>query len=317
MPPTPPFQRYAETRRILDDPAYEPWFLRFRANSTGPNATTTVSPKCDNSTAAARKCTELYHTQEQSPMFPSAPADRGECDAPGCNCGTKPCGFYLYNHSAADVEVKGTTLREWLIENYVLANAEHVDGFYLDDYWNSDKSPVTEDYATGMVEDVGLDEKQLHALTVAYNATVAELYKRILAQGKIAWQMCYGGSVYETHEQKVTEKNCAASLRLHCAADSPTQSRAYLAAPRSDAAQTRQDVANFLLIRGPYAWFGYGWRGCGHEYPYDATLLDADYGEPVGLCAETAPGSAVFRREWTHATVEMDCKAWRATIAMK
>ena len=38
---------YAETRRILDDPAYDPWFLHFRASSRGPNATATVSPKCD------------------------------------------------------------------------------------------------------------------------------------------------------------------------------------------------------------------------------------------------------------------------------
>ena len=99
----------------------------------------------------------------------------------------------------------------------------------LQDYWNVDKTPVTEDYAAGMVEDVGLTHAQLLDITIAYNATIKELYNRTLAAGKIGWQMCYGGSVYETSKPKVTKANCATSLRLHCAADSPTQHRAYLA----------------------------------------------------------------------------------------
>ena len=142
---------YAETRKILDDPAYEPWFLHFRTGNG------TVSPRCDvnASTAAARKCTDYYHTQEQTPMFPSGPDDRGVCAAPGCDCGTKPCGFYMYNHTAHDVVVKGQTLREWFIESYVLARSDGVDGYCFDDYWNDWRSPVTEDYAPGMVEDVG------------------------------------------------------------------------------------------------------------------------------------------------------------------
>eukprot|EP00966_Prymnesium_polylepis_P325253 7381231-Prymnesium_polylepis.3 len=100
------------------------------------------------------------------------------------------------------------------------------------------------------------------------------------------------GSRYETKEQKATRQNCAPSLRRHCAADSPTQSRAYLAAPRQ-AAVTREDLANFLLIRGPYAWFGYGWQGCNFQFSesYNASVMNADYGEPKGRCFETAPGS--------------------------
>jgi hypothetical protein len=23
-----------------------------------------------------------------------------------------------------------------------------------------------------------------------------------------------------------------------------------------------QDLASFLVVRGPYAWLGYGWQGC-------------------------------------------------------
>ena len=39
-------------------------------------------------------------------------------------------------------------------------------------------------------------------------------------------------------------------------------------------------------------------------------------GEPQGLCAETA-SKGVWRREWSHATVEMDCNSWSANITMK
>eukprot|EP00662_Eupelagonemidae_sp_cell21_P001447 gene1447-biopygen87120 len=274
---------YAETRKILDDPAYSPWFLKFKP--TGPY----VSPKCDvNGTG---KCTDYYHTQEQTPMYPAGPDNRGQCAPPGCDCGTKPCGFYMYNHSAANVVVKGQTLREWFLDSYIFHNADGVDGFYFDDYWNVDKTPVTEDYAQGMVEDVGLTHAQLLDITIEYNATIKALYNRTLAAGKIGWQMCYGGAIYETREHKVTKANCAASLRLHCAADSPTQHRAYLAAPRDHKGlyQTKEDLANFLLIRGDYAWFGYGWVGCGYQYPALPEMLNADYGEPTALCSETAP----------------------------
>lgn len=42
-----------------------------------------------------------------------------------------------------------------------------------------------------------------------------------------------------------------------------------------------------------------------------------DYGEPTGLCSETAPNSQVFTRDYTKATFQMDCKTWTPTITMK
>ena len=40
-------------------------------------------------------------------------------------------------------------------------------------------------------------------------------------------------------------------------------------------------------------------------------------GEPTGLCKETSPGSEVFTRDWTRATVQMSCKEYSAKITMK
>jgi hypothetical protein len=46
-------------------------------------------------------------------------------------------------------------------------------------------------------------------------------------------------------------------------------------------------------------------------------MLNWDFGEPTGLCSETAPNSGVFKRSWTKADVEMDCNTWTPTITMK
>jgi hypothetical protein len=75
-----------------------------------------------------------------------------------------------------------------------------------------------------------------------------------------------------------------------------------------------QDVVNFQLVRGRYAYLGTGWVGCGGEYERPA-ILDADFGDPVdALCTETAAGSGVFQRSFARAVVQMNCSAWEPAI---
>ena len=70
-------------------------------------------------------------------------------------------------------------------------------------------------------------------------------------------------------------------------------------------------------VRGPYAYLGSGWSGCRiQSFDYPAGL-GLDYGEPTGLCAETAAGSGVFTRDWTKATIQMDCNTYMPTITFK
>jgi hypothetical protein len=83
-----------------------------------------------------------------------------------------------------------------------------------------------------------------------------------------------------------------------------------------DPPQLKEDLANFLLTRGPYAFLGHGWLGCSHEYVFPPEL-NLDYGEPTGLCSETTAGSGVFVREWTKATVKMDCSTYTPTLTFK
>ena len=66
-----------------------------------------------------------------------------------------------------------------------------------------------------------------------------------------------------------------------------------------------------------------------HPFPRPAAL-DVDYGEPAKArdadgqetdadeyCHETAPNSGVFVREYTKASVQLDCGAFEAKITMK
>ena len=121
----------------------------------------------------------------------------------------------------------------------------------------------------------------------------------------------------------VKQPTCADDLRALCNATSAAQTRAmmYAFSPGGCHAvsvtlpEFKQDLANFLLVRGPYAWLGHGWLGCSQEYRFPKAL-DEDYGVPSGLCGETStPG--VFARDFSRATVTMDCNSWKGAVTMK
>ena len=79
-----------------------------------------------------------------------------------------------------------------------------------------------------------------------------------------------------------------------------------------------EDIANFLLVRGPYAYIGTGWSGCGRIFEYPASFTTyGDIGAPSGLCAETAAGSGIFTRDYERATVQMDCASFTPSITFK
>ena len=70
------------------------------------------------------------------------------------------------------------------------------------------------------------------------------------------------------------------------------------------------------MIRGKFAWLGWGFHGCSVTYYYPPEFGE-DYGVPTGLCSETAPNSGVFVRDFDKSTVTMDCTTYTPTITMK
>ena len=159
---------------------------------------------------------------------------------------------------------------------------------------------------------------------------MAALREATLNAGKFAWQMLWTGGPEDNIggtglTQLVSQGKCAATLREMCTADSPSQTRAMgyglSGHPSARNPNLIQDLANFLLTRGPYSWLGWGWKGCSQNY-YFPPEFNADYGEPAvagpaGICKETAPQSGIFTREYSKASVSMDCNTWKGTITMK
>jgi hypothetical protein len=334
---------YSSVRKTLEDPAYADWYFKFKPE--GP----WFSKKCDS--AQPDVCSDFYHSQEQSPGYPHGD---GDCAAPGCDCGTVPCGFYIWNHSSTTV-VNGQTFQDWFVNDYILNHAvgrsplvsgtlthynhthcththcthphctHMVSGFFWDDVWNPDCQ--IHDQVKNTCEDMGFTkgDPRLVQLTKDYQANMAVLRNATLTAGKFAWQMLWtggaddsiGGTGLGPHVHKST---CASDLRQLCQATSPAQTRAmgygFNTPDPKELPDLMEDIANFLLIRGPYSFLGHGWRGCSKEYlfPYE---LNMDYGTPSGLCTETAPKSGVFTRDWSRVTVSMDCNTYTPSFKWK
>ena len=112
-------------RRILDDPAYDVWFLRFKNGTDGKGPLehaddgTYNNPVCDHAFTPP-KCSPLFHSQTQTPQYApngttkkcgTGPAKKctwqpdfgdGMCTKP-CDCGRVPCGFCEYMQRSTPV----------------------------------------------------------------------------------------------------------------------------------------------------------------------------------------------------------------------
>ena len=183
-----------------------------------------------------------------------------------------------------------------------------------------------------MTEDMGLTPAQQYSISKSYQANMAVIYAEILQRGMFSWQQLWNG------QGSPDEKNgcctsplvrkgdtCAPSLRKLCSASSPAQTRfmKYAFTPGGcggdpgNLTDPVQDIANFLLVRGPYALLGHGWLGCSRDYQVPEEI-NRDYGVPIDtVCKETGTNTGVFTREWTKASIQMDCNSWTPTITMK
>ena len=70
--------------------------------------------------------------------------------------------------------------------------------------------------------------------------------------------------------------------------------------------------AAFLLLRGPYAWWGRGWLG-GDVY-YNAAYNELDPGTPTSNCSILDATAGVFQRTYSKLNVTLDCSKWEAEL---
>lgn len=151
-----------------------------------------------------------------------------------------------------------------------------------------------------------------------------EVRAAVLAAGGFTWQNFYNNGT--NVDNLIRPGPCASQLAEWCRADSPSQTRAILYGFNGSAHHHafnstwllgwEQDLAAFLLLRGPYSFLGYGWVDTNAEY-YWPPALSIDFGEATELCHETVLGSGVYTRDFTLSTVSLDCNTWTPTITMK
>ncbi len=124
---------FSSVRRLLQDAAYAPWFLPYAATPPLGNISY-YSPPCD---AYSGLCSLLYHDSTQSPDYtrmpfcpitgdcsiqvPGYPSGDGNCSAPACDVGSIPVGEYVFDPRAWNTSIKGQTLGEWWISEYLFS----------------------------------------------------------------------------------------------------------------------------------------------------------------------------------------------------
>ncbi len=246
-----------------------------------------------------------------------------------------PCGEYLWNHA------NGTMLRQWLIQEHILGptglgNA-NIDGFYVDDTWVNFQQEVQswqppegfcDHWITGgaseedlyCVSDSGLSQQDVTDITVNWAATMLEAAQAIRAHGGWAWYMLL--PLHAPDRESCSFFFRTADIHINASILFEWTSPGTYPLPNVDV-----DIASFMLVRGPYAWLGYGWLGCtsnevpgfGGQFPYtlpsEIPRLNVDYGTPLGPLQETSDG--VFTRQWTNAIISMDCNTYTPSFVMK
>lgn len=269
--------------------------------------------------------TTLQTDQDQTPEHPKGD---GSCVLP-CDCGGVPCGEYLWDH-------RNASLRDYLVNTFVLGplglGNENISGIFLDDGWTNtshavlpwepqpegycDHSPIggaTEEDSF-CVEDMGLVQADTTAITDAHDATMAAVEAAVLAAGGFAWQ-------YLTSTQLPVGPGPVCSNFFRDAAGWSTRAALMMSWnwPNTSAPTlpyVMEDIAAFLLLRGPYAWLGFGWSGCLTYYPFPDELY-MDVGTPIAPFHETVPGASnVFVRNYTNAFVSFDCNVWVGNVTL-
>ena len=339
---------FASVRKILDDPAYSGFFLKF--DPVKRAAAKLHVPDCAPENAS--KCSSYYHDQLQTPEVPTKaePHPDGACPAStGCDCGANPCGEYLWDHR------NGTQLRQWLIAHQLYGptglDAPEIEGFFIDDFWCSNllNAPHTcSDPVQGPTEvdphsqvDMGLSDDDIKDLTLAWRETMRQAQEAILAKGGYTWSLIAGQQNANAYPTILSRSTCATQLRTACgsatrntnaSSTNPWQTQAQLFGFRvvngTVLPQVEQDVAFFSLARGPYAWLG--WGEWGMTWPFNPepahgelpplphgvprpALLDRDLGVPVdSVCREVSEG--VFARRWSlGGELQLDCNTFQVS----
>jgi len=134
-------------------------------------------------------------------------------------------------------------------------------GYYVDDGWSSSgPSEMDKDSVAKM----GMTAADVSAMVSAWQSNQQAWRDALVAAGLFEWFLFYGGQQTAPGQNQTCGKcTCASYLRANCGPDAGSQNGT-LFYGYSRAEHTKpfplptpdQDLAMFLLSRGPYAYFG-------------------------------------------------------------
>jgi len=209
-------------------------------------------------------------------------------------CGGKPCvadwdspagntDKYYFNFS-------NPRFVEWWVNDFVVGAAKNdlVDGIYFD-------------CACEGAPGDNLDWAQMQIdRQRAFDRVLAEL----TSMGK--WV-----SAWNDPDGSLDQGNCASQMRKWIAKGKDNKNTLQIAGPKTP---TDQIIAAFLIARGPSAILNFPTLGCygsATEYGWNPHM-DEDFGGPLELAVETSEN--VFTRQWSKATISLDCKTFEASF---
>ena len=195
-------------------------------------------------------------------------------------------------------------------------------------------------------QDMGLTDEDVRDLTVAWNVTMGEVQRSIILAKGYTWSLMDGQENANAHPTLLKQSTCIQQLRSACAGganEKKWQSNAHLVGLNvvngTQFLQLTQDVAFFQLVRGDFAFLGWGvW---GMTWPFNPEpkhgelppaphgvplpkILESDFGVPVfrersggttSSCFETTKGSGIFQREFSRAgVIELNCNTFAANL---
>jgi hypothetical protein len=248
-------------------------------------------------TRESEATTTLYNSAKAKMFDPATQDWWVQCGNAPCNgtwnspAGNTPKYFFNFtNRDAAD----------WWVNEFIGAplRSPLVDGIYFD------SAPVAgpPDHGNGQGGGPGRADAQ---------AAFDRALKLIASMGKwaSAWnndgQSLFPKQGLQPDAKDYSRDSCSSLMkewiRLGRRTSHTLQIQVGTLAPRNET------LAAFLVARGASAILEYpigGTYSTASDYGFPA-LMAADFGKPAGDALEVHPG--VFRREWTKATVELDC----------
>ena len=333
---------YTSVREKICDPDYAGWFLRF-------NTTTPHVAKCDNAFSPP-KCSEFYHDPEKS-LNGLCPDKKCDCGCVPCGYyvwdhRNASLRAWLVDYAAGATSVGDPHIDGIFLDDDWSAPGGPTEsgrdsladmGLSASDVINISAGWVLsmKDVQQAVLDKGGFDwrlfspghgttgsdpiggaaVRQLrhHFLTISHDFSALCHPTRAVCSTKCPCSMDADWCVQSDGMSHSRLQGCAAALRERCVHNDTLQRSALMMDAGKTSADFVPNLAAFLLIRGPYAWFGNAWQGC-NNIPARRPELDRDYGTPKGACTETHPGTGVFTRSWTRADITVDCNAWVGKI---